>query len=74
MSRLRNLNINEVPVKELPDVTAADNGKVLMVVNGEWAVSSIPAELPSVTSADNGKVLGVVEGVWAVSGEPAATE
>lgn len=34
------------PEPELPEVTAADNGKVLMVVNGEWAVASLPANTP----------------------------
>lgn len=27
----------------LPAVTAADNGKVLMVVDGAWAVAELPA-------------------------------
>lgn len=28
---------------KLPDVTASDNGKVLQVVNGAWAVAAIPS-------------------------------
>ena len=51
----------------LPAVAAADNGKVLKVVNGAWAVaedSDTEAELPAVTADDNGKVLKVVEGSW----------
>lgn len=28
----------------LPAVTADDNGKVLMVVDGAWAIASLPAE------------------------------
>lgn len=31
------------PAKELPTVTAANNGQVLMVVNGAWAAASLPA-------------------------------
>lgn len=31
------------PVKELPTVTPANNGNVLMVVNGAWAVAELPA-------------------------------
>lgn len=49
----------------LPVVTAADNGKVLMVTNGAWEVASLPEEeLPAVTAADNGKVLMVKSGAW----------
>ncbi len=55
-----------INVLELPTVTSADNGKVLGVVDGQWAVIDAPVELPSVSSTDNGKVLGVVEGEWGV--------
>lgn len=48
----------------LPDVSDVDNGKVLKVVNGVWALV-YPNELPPVTSADNGKILKVVNGAWA---------
>lgn len=34
---------NMLGVAELPAVTASDNGKVLCVVNGAWAVVTIPA-------------------------------
>lgn len=49
---------------ELPVVKAADNGKVLKVVEGKWAKADLPEELPAVTGDDNGKVLKVVEGEW----------
>ena len=52
---------------ELPEVTSADNGKGLQVVNGAWATGAkIPAPLPTVSGTDNGKVLQVLEGVWAI--------
>lgn len=49
-----------------PAVTAADNGKVLKVVEGAWVAGT---ELPAVTAADNGKVLKVVNGAWAAATE-----
>ena len=55
---------------ELPEVTSADNGKVLGVVEGAWGKADAPNELPSVTSADNGKILGVVEGAWGKTDAP----
>lgn len=50
----------------LPGVTAADNGKVLMVQDGVWKAASID-ELPDVTVEDNGKILKVVNAQWAVA-------
>lgn len=55
----------------LPVVTAADNGKVLRVVNGQWAVSDETVELPAVTTTDNGKALLVSSGAWAAGNIPA---
>ena len=50
----------------LPEVTAADNGKVLTVVNGAWDVDDVPEEVPAVSSADAGKILRVASGgSWA---------
>lgn len=49
---------------DLPDVTAADNGKLLGVDGGEWGKVDPPSELPAVTASDNGKVLGVADGAW----------
>lgn len=51
----------------LPDVTAADNGSVLTVVNGAWAKAAAPKELPTVTAEDDGDVLTVVDGAWAAA-------
>ncbi len=55
-----------VDVTELPAVDSGDNGKVLMVVDGQWAAGSLTKELPLVTTTDAGKVLTVSEeGQWA---------
>lgn len=59
---------NTIAERMPPLVTSADNGKVMKVVNGAWAVGSDnvgSSGLPSVTTSDNGKVLKVVDGVWA---------
>ena len=69
MSRLDSIPTEQLEkllgTEGLPAVKAKDNGKVLMVVDGEWAVVSLPVELPVVTADDNGAVLTVVEGAWA---------
>lgn len=57
----------------LPDVTTADNGKILGVAEGAWAKVNPPASvLPVVTRADAGKVLIVNEnGEWTIGNSPA---
>lgn len=53
-------------LKELPTVSALDNGDILTVSSGKWAKGSIPTELPAVTSENNGAVLKVIDGVWGI--------
>lgn len=59
----------------IPTPTVSDNGKVLGVVNGVYALktdetgsggSGEDARIPTPTASDNGKVLGVVNGVYAL--------
>lgn len=54
---------------KVPAVTADDNGKILQVVDGAWAVveaelGGSECKLPEVTEADNDKLLQCVNGVW----------
>lgn len=53
--------------KELPVVTASNNGQVLTVAEGAWTVANVPTELPPVTADNNGDVLTVVNGAWAAN-------
>ena len=53
----------------LPVVSASDNGKILRVVGGKWAVSAETVELPAVTTTENGKILAVSSGKWAAADE-----
>lgn len=66
-------DMDEIGGSSLPEVSGSDNGKALIVAEGEWTAANIPSQLPSVTAADEGKVLAVnSSGVWAAS--PAATQ
>lgn len=62
----------DIPVNNdriLPIVSASDNGKILRVVDGKWAVSDETVELPAVTTTDNGKILAVSSGTWSKADE-----
>lgn len=54
-------------VDGLPEITADDNNKTLVVSNGAWTVAEPAKGVPEVTTDDNGKFLRVVDGVWAAA-------
>lgn len=54
----------KVTYSQLPEPTASDNGKIVSVENGAYALTDAPEELPPVTEADNGKFLGVESGAY----------
>lgn len=56
----------------VPEITSADNGKILKVIEGEWEAAQPDSGLPSVSSSDNGKFLRVVNGQWAAATVPNA--
>ena len=64
--------VSDLEENALPEVSGSDNGKLLGVSSGEWAVVDAPEELPSVTTSDNGKVLMVLGGTWCAWENPSA--
>ena len=78
--------VGEKPVSEqideaiteigLPEITEADDGKILGVVGDTWAIVNAPeggngndatvTGLPDVSKEDDGRVLGVINGEWTI--------
>ena len=52
---------------QVPAPSAANNGKIVKIVNGLYSLENEASGLPSVSSSDNGKFLRVVNGVWAAA-------
>jgi len=52
-------SINGISVSTalLPTITASNNGQILKVVNGAWAVGDAPSGVPTVSASDNNKIL-----------------
>lgn len=63
---------------KLPNATSEDNGKILQVVDGAYALTDPPeggnCALPEVTEADEGKVIRVKNGVYVLDEAPASGE
>lgn len=54
----------------LPPVSGTDNGKIMIVDDGEWTVGAAPVELPDASDEADGKVLMVADGEWGVGTIP----
>ena len=64
-SKVNNTMKTQEPITGLPDVTSADNGKILSVVDGSWNKTEVPTELPTVNAYRKGAVLHVDKnGAW----------
>lgn len=61
---------------DLPEVTSADNGKVLKVKDGVWNKGDDVSgdNLPPVSSADNGKILKVIDAEWNIGEDEGGVE
>ena len=61
------VNCGQLGGAAFPEITAADEGKMLQIVDGAWVMVDPPVSLPAVTTLQNGQVLRVVDGAWQVT-------
>lgn len=52
-----NWSLIDYPANELPTVSSADNGSVLMVVDGQWALGHVAASPIPIVTANNNSIL-----------------
>lgn len=70
------LGSGNLSIRQLPSVTSADNGKVLMVVNGNWQVTSLPLASNTVFGVvkTDGTSIVATDGVISTAGGSGAYE
>lgn len=61
------VNCGAIGGANFPEITAADEGKMLQIIDGQWALVRPPVSLPEVTTLQNGQVLRVLDGAWQVA-------